>query len=384
MRRLFRVGVYFTVDFAGILIEECYSLLYNALIIEPAVWFKMVYPIEMEIFMHEMHEKIFGGLVGHAVGDALGVSAEFHSRNELRENPVIDMLPIMSFHSVPIVFQPAGTWSDDTSMTLALADSLIEMGKYDAEDTMRRYSAWYNKGDYTPFGEMWDCGNTSSAAIEKYDKGVPVDKCGGDSEHDNGNGSIMRILPLAFYLHSIYDDYSKHDNAFCLTHLVSSLTHAHIRSQIACGIYLMIAGVLFSQRDIFAAVSQGIQNATTYYEKNQEYTIELINFTRLFMTDFAELAEGDIKSGGYVVETLEAAIWCLLNTSNYADCVLRAVNLGDDADTTAAVVGGLAGIHYGFAAIPEKWISSLQKKEYVLDLYKRFADTFSDNEVHSI
>ena len=96
------------------------------------------------------------------------------------------------------------------------------------------------------------------------------------------------------------------------------------------------------------------------------------------------MAEYDIKSGGYVVETLEAAIWCLLNTSNYADCVLKAVNLGDDADTTAAVVGGLAGIHYGFAAIPEKWISSLQKKEYVLDLYERFADTFCDNEVHRI
>ena len=326
-----------------------------------------------------MHNKTLGGLIGHTVGDALGVSAEFHSREELRKNPITDMRPVMTFHKIPIEFQPAGTWSDDTSMSLAFADSLMVKGVYDADDVMRRFSAWYNKGEYTPFGEMWDCGNTSSMAIHRFDKGEPVDRCGGRLETDNGNGSIMRILPLAFYLRSLYGDYTQRDDAFELIHRASSLTHAHKRSQMACGIYLSIAASLLNENEITTAVQKGLQNAKTYYEKNQDFSGELSYFGRLYESSFAKLPEREISSGGYVIDTLEAAVWCLLNTGNYSDCVLKAVNLGDDADTTAAVAGGLAGIFYGFAAIPREWIDSLQKKEYVFDVYEKFA-VFTKNK----
>ena len=322
-----------------------------------------------------MHGKILGGLIGHTVGDALGVSGEFRSREELRRNPIKEMRPVMTFHNTPIEFQPAGTWSDDTSMSLAFADSLMVKGEYDADDAMRRFSAWYNGGEYTPFGEMWDCGNTSSMAIHRFDKGEPVEKCGGMLETYNGNGSVMRILPLAFYLRSLYGDYVHRDDAFDLIHRVSSLTHAHKRSQMACGIYLSIAAALLNENEITSAVKKGLHDAKTYYERNYDFNGELQYFGRLHENGFADLPESEIKSGGYVIDTLEAAVWCLLNTKNYADCVIKAVNLGDDADTTAAVAGGLAGIFYGLAAIPQSWIDSLQRKEYVFEVYERFALT---------
>ena len=321
-----------------------------------------------------MRDKILGGLIGHAVGDALGVAAEFHSREDLRKNPIKDMRPVMTFHNTPIEFQPAGTWSDDTSMSLAFAESLIVKGAYDADDAMRRFSEWYNGGEYTPFGEMWDCGSTSSTAIYRFDNGEPVDNCGGRSEDDNGNGSIMRILPLAFYLRSRYGDYPQREEAFELIHLVSSLTHAHERSKMACGIYLSIAAALLNESEAAPAVYKGLHNAKTYYMRNKDFRGELKHFDRLYESGFADLPESGIRSGGYVIDTLEASVWCLLNTSNYADCVLKAVNLGDDADTTAAVAGGLAGAFYGIAAIPRKWVDSLQRKEYVLELYEKFAD----------
>ena len=141
----------------------------------------------------------------------------------------------------------------------------------------------------------------------------------------------------------------------------------------ACGIYLSIAGALFDTDEIAMAVHQGVLSAKAYYENNYVFSEELKHFSRLLGSDFADLPECEIKSGGYVVDTLEAAVWCLQNTESYADCVLTAVNLGGDTDTTAAVAGGLAGIFYGFAAIPCKWVDSLQNKDYLLDIYERFA-----------
>jgi ADP-ribosylglycohydrolase len=177
----------------------------------------------------------------------------------------------------------------------------------------------------------------------------------------------MRILPLAFYLHTFGGDLS-FDEIFDIIHNVSSLTHAHKRSQIACGIYLLVADCLLVETDLKKAVNFNLEKAESCYQKEKE----LKHFKRIFKADFANLPEEGIRSSGYIVDTLEAAIWCLLNTDNYKDCVLKAVNLGDDTDTVAAVAGGFAGIFYGVDAIPKDWLQQLARLDYIKELCEKF------------
>jgi len=227
---------------------------------------------------------------------------------------------------------------------------------------------WVDKGEYTAHGEVFDVGIATRKALQRFKEGIDPLKCGGTSKQDNGNGSLMRILPIIFYLRTIFEeeDLMKEEQAIDIIHNVSSLTHAHKRSQIACGIYLIIAGTLLGESsDIKSTTYSCLQKAKEYYEGKEEYAEELKHYNRLFKDDFAKLPETEIKSSGYVVDTLEAALWCLLNTKNYKDCVLKAVNLGDDTDTVAAIAGGLAGIHYGVYGIPKEWREKLACVEYI-------------------
>jgi ADP-ribosylglycohydrolase len=179
----------------------------------------------------------------------------------------------------------------------------------------------------------------------------------------------MRILPVVFYLQSIFGtDFTGIDQAYEVVHAVSSLSHAHRRSQIACGIYISVASKLMSSITLETAVRSGISGAMEYYQGTKDYVLELEHFERLNRRDFAAIPEDEVRSSGYVVDTLEAAIWCLLNTDNYRDCALKAVNLGDDTDTVAAVAGGLAGLAYGYKGIPKEWVSEIARKEYIEDL----------------
>ena len=153
-----------------------------------------------------------------------------------------------------------------------------------------------------------------------------------------------------------------------IIHNVSALTHAHKRSLIACGIYISVASMLIGDMDLSIAVERGIYSALEYYKKHDEFADELHYYKRLSNKTFSKTPVKDIKSSGYVVDTLEAAIWCLLNTKDYKDCVLLAVNLGEDTDTVAAVAGGLAGIYYGYESIPKEWISIIAKRDYIESL----------------
>ena len=280
-----------------------------------------------------MKNNVLDGIMGLCVADALGVPVEFMSREKLKMNPVVDMRGFGT-HG-----QPAGTWSDDTSMALCLADSLKK--GLDYGDVMTKFLMWFDEGAYTPDGEVFDIGISTRKDINRFSDGIEPLKCGGLSEHDNGNGSLMRILPILFYIQSIYG--TDFDEAFAIIHNVSSLTHSHKRSKIACGIYISVAAMLIGHMDLKIAVELGIYKAAEYYSKQGEFKDELSHFERLFEKGFEKLDEKMIKSSGYVIDTLEASIWCLLNSSNYKDCVLKAVNLGEDTDTVAAVAGGLAG-----------------------------------------
>lgn len=324
-----------------------------------------------------MRNRILDGVMGLCVADALGVPVEFNSREKLKANPVTDMRAYGTHN------QPSGTWSDDTSMTLCLLDSLSE--GLDYKDVMVKFKSWLTEGKYTPHGEVFDVGIATRQAVSRYMTGVEPLLCGGVGERDNGNGSLMRILPLLFYIQSLYGtDFQELDEAFDIIHKVSALTHAHKRSQIACGIYLSVASMLIGNMDLSIAVELGIYKAFENYKGKPEFKTELGHFRRISDKSFRETNETEIRSSGYVVDTLEAAIWCLVNTKTYKDCVLMAVNLGDDTDTVAAVAGGLAGLYYGSESIPIEWTAKIVRKDYIEELSERLHRSLAKRSIDKL
>ena len=298
-------------------------------------------------------------MLGHAVGDALGVPVEFCGRKELDSNPVTDMKGFGTYS------YPAGCWSDDTSMSLAALDSLAD-DKTDFDEIMHNFGKWLELDAYTPTGETFDAGRTCVNAIINYfaNKKTIFD-CGMTGERSNGNGSLMRIHPFALY--GIAKEMPQ-DEYLQLLHTASALTHAHERSKMACGIYGMILKRILLHADKTAIVD-GLAEAQALYYDNAEN----IHYQRLFSPDFPKLSRKEIRSTGYVVDTLEAAIWCLLTTHSYEACVLKAVNLGEDTDTVAAIAGGLAGALYGYDAIPKKWLDTLYRRDFIEEMCERAA-----------
>ena len=324
-----------------------------------------------------MKNEVIDGIMGLCVADALGVPVEFNSREKLKANSVTDMRAYGTHN------QPSETWSDDTSMTLCLLDSLLYGRDY--QDVIEKFRSCLTEGKYTPHGKVFDVGVATRQAIMRYNSGVAPLQCGGVGERDNGNGSLMRILPLLFYIQSLYGtDFQEHDEAFDLIHQVSALTHAHKRSQIACGIYLSVASMLIGNMDLSIAVELGIYKAFENYKGKSEFKTELGHFRRLSDKSFRETNETEIRSSGYVVDTLEAAIWCLVNTKTYKDCVLMAVNLGEDTDTVAAVAGGLAGLYYGSENIPIEWTEKIVRKDYIEELSERLHRSLAKRSIDKL
>ena len=309
-------------------------------------------------------EQIKSVLLGVVVGDAIGVPVEFKSRAYLRDNPVSDMTG-NGTHNVP-----AGTFSDDGSLTFCLAEALTL--DFDLNNIGQNFVNWYKNNYWTAREDVFDIGNTTRQAIYRLESGIRPDLAGGFDEESNGNGSLMRILPLLFYLL----DKESHER-FEITKQVSSITHGHIRSVIACYYYLEFAKKLFEKKDKFEIYNDLKKEITNDLLLFSATPSEIGEFNRLLKGNVYELPEEKIQSSGYVVHTLEASIWCLLTTDNYKDAVLKAVNLGDDTDTTGAITGGLAGLLYGIDAIPKKWIDKLARKEDIEDLSERMGKKFS-------
>lgn len=300
------------------------------------------------------------GIMGLVVGDALGVPVEFKSREELKADPVICMRGYGTYNL------PKGTWSDDSSMTLATLDSL--RNGYKLTDIMDAFVAWLTCAKYTPYEDVFDIGFATRNAIIKYMTTNDVKNCGGNSEYDNGNGSLMRILPICLYLYERQKMVcTSEDEAIYVLHEVSGLTHNHIRSKMACGIYFFcVKAILGKNGSLREKLQSGISAGMQYYQRDLRNFDELNYFVRLRdLATFSQLEESEIKSTGYVVDSLEAAIWCLIKTQSYKECVLKAVNLGNDTDTIAAIAGGLAGVEYGYEGIPVEWIESIAKKEWI-------------------
>lgn len=308
------------------------------------------------------------GIMGLVVGDALGLPVQFSTREEMKDKPVKGMEGYGVFNV------PAGSWSDDGSMALATLCSLKEKCGVDCEDIMGRFADWHYKGDYTPFGYAYDQGGTCLAAIYSYANGADAYHCGQTGERSNGNGSLMRILPVCLYAYEqVKKGAVKEDEALDMVHQVSALTHAHLRSQMACGIYyFLIKAVLDEQGNLQEHLQKGMDEAKAYYEKNVANLTELAHYGRLFDLEcLRQVQEDQIRSSGYVVDSLEAAVWGLLTTDNYRDAMLKVVNLGEDTDTIAAIAGGVGALYYGYEGIPAEWIEVVQKREWIEEVCEK-------------
>lgn len=291
--------------------------------------------------------KIYNGIMGLVVGDALGVPVEFKKRDTYK---ITDMIGFGTYN------QPPGTWSDDSSMTLATLESMSKLGKIDPADIMQNFFYWLDDAKFTPYGKVFDVGGGTRRAIVRYANGTDPLKCGGKTRMDNGNGALMRILPVAMLEPETVAQ-------------VAKLTHAHFISVFACSIYAEIVSNLMNGEEKEEAVAAGIEK----FIADIESVSMLEEFKRLPTIQY--LKREEIKSSGYVVDSLEAALWCFLHGKDYKSTVLLAVNLGEDTDTIAAIVGGLAGLHYGCggeSGVPDEWIAQIPRKEWIKDM----CDTF--------
>jgi ADP-ribosylglycohydrolase len=291
-----------------------------------------------------------GALVGLAVGDALGAAVEFKSPGSFPE--------VTGYRGGGPHRLAAGEWTDDTSMALALADSIASVG-WNIDDQARRYLAWYEKGWYSVNGRCFDIGMTCLSAMNRFSRTGDAKTSGNPSERASGNGSIMRLAPAPIRYAHLYPD-----RLLELVRLLtqSSLpTHASPHCLSACAYLGMV----------LAALIQGIDREQIL-DANWKGLRDLRE-VHAFHREIADVAEGsfrrkkppEIVGSGYVVKSLEAALWAFHDAKDFREAVLRAVNLGDDADTTGAVCGQLAGAYWGESGIPKEWRDGLARPEMI-------------------
>ena len=299
----------------------------------------------------ELQNRYRGAMMGVALGDALGVPAEFKPRGSFPK--VTEMIGGGPFYLNP------GEWTDDTSMALCLGKSFIDKGKFDAKDQMDKYWDWVESGYMSSNGRMFDIGDTTSEALCRYRKtGNP--RAGVEDSKYSGNGSLMRLAPIPLFYYP--DEYKCEQYAI----LSSTTTHASEDCLASCALFSrMICRAL-------AGGSKGMILNDLYHDKWPSMSDKAYNIAK---GAYQNKTEDEIKSTGYVIHTLEAALWSFYTTETFEGGLIRAVNLGDDADTTGAVYGQLAGAYYGMNAIPQRWLDKIVLPDIIIEvadgLYQR-------------
>jgi len=287
-----------------------------------------------------LSEKFLGCLFGLAVGDALGCTLEF------KQPGTFD--PITTLEGGGVHQLKPGQWTDDTSLALCLAQSLIDCNGFDPKDQMTKYCKWEAEGYMSSTGTCFDIGNSTLKALEKF-RATGDPYAGSTDEHSAGNGSIMRLAPIPMYYAN------KPIDALHYAALSSKTTHANVMCVDACK---YMAGIILgllrgeSKERVLSSMYSSVQN---YFDHNP------------LCRPIADIASGsfkqkqppEIKGTGFVVQSLEAALWAFYSTDNFQEGALKAVNLGNDADTTGAVFGQIAGSFYGFENIPDEWINNI-------------------------
>ena len=317
---------------------------------------------ETALFNQETEKIWLSGIMGLVTGDALGCPVQFRSREE------IALMPVTVMQGYGTYDMPPGTWTDDSSMALATLASIRALGEIDPEDIMKRFAEWIHEGAYTPYGEAFDIGNGTMRAVMRYlDTGDAVHS-GGSTEYDNGNGSLMRILPACLYgVLMQRDGMLSDEEAVNLVHKAGALTHAHLRSQIACGLYFFLVQSVLNEEDgLRGRLQKGLEKGFAFYDARKDCLPELRFYHRLRdLPEFADLPSSRIRSSGYVVDTLEAVLWSLCRSGSFREALLTAVNLGDDTDTVGAIAGGLGGLFYGIEGIPKAWFQTIVLRDRI-------------------
>ena len=291
-----------------------------------------------------LQDRARGCLLGLAAGDAVGTTVEFQPPGTFE--PVADMTGGGVFRL------EAGQWTDDTSMALCLGYSLVEKGGFDARDQMDRYLSWYREGHMSVTGSCFDIGMTCRGAIERFESGG--DPFSGDpSSGAAGNGSIMRLAPVVLY-------YAESPDLLKYCALSSKTTHATEEAVSACEVLGIVIRAALQGKD------KGTVLEAAAGLPDLPVSLRLIADGR-----YMKKNPGEIEGQGYVVQSLEAALWCFWKTKTFEEAILAAANLGHDADTTAAVCGQVAGAHYGVGGIPEKWLARLAWRERIAELADR-------------
>lgn len=300
-----------------------------------------------------MNDYILNGILGFAVGDALARPAHGRERESLKFDPVLTMRK--------------GLWTDNTSLTLCVLSSLrVNEWQLDYHEVMRRFCKCFEYGYMTQEGVIYDIDATVKQALQNYLRGLPPERCAPSNEWNCGSGSLAHILPIEFYLYK-YPEVNRYE----IIRNVSMLTHAHICCTLGCYLYLAVADEIIKGRESFKLATllvRGITKAVADLQKSSDANEnnELHYYSRIIDHSVYNLSSEEIENSGYIVDTLEAAFWCLANTASYRECMLWAANLGGDADTVAAVTGGLAGLYYGYESIPREWLTGLKNMEMIV------------------
>lgn len=302
--------------------------------------------------------KVRGGLWGLLVGDALGVPYEFNAPADLPALEHLEMVPPTSFMRSHQGVAP-GTWSDDGALSLALLDSLLEQGSLDLNHFGSNVVAWARKGKFAVGGQVFDIGIQTSRAVSNLKRGMSAAESGPTLVESNGNGSLMRVLPLALWHQGDTSELVQ------MAHAQSLPTHGHPVSQVCCAVYVLVARNLLQGGAMAEAWEGAIQYLTAMYESHPEHAQALA----------AVLAERQKapRGSGYVVDSLWS-VFAVCKKESYEAVVKNAVALGRDTDTTACIAGGLAGIRFGYEAIPLRWRDALRGREILDPLEARLLD----------
>lgn len=309
-----------------------------------------------------MNIKSRDGILGLALADAMGVPVEFINRQALSIKPVTDMIGYGTYN------QPAGTFSDDTSLLLATMDGIIRNGGvindecyYNIADN---FASYFSFGSFTPKQKAFDIGNTTRNAIHAYMNGAEPWLAGGNNEFNKGNGALMRILPLAYFAEQ---NALSDEETLEYVSKISSITHRLPHCILGSYIYVNFARRLL----------QGYSKDKAYEDiASHDYSAfdseTLSEYSRILKGKIYEQPENEISSIGKTVDTLEAALWSFMGNDSYESSILQAINLGDDTDTVGCVTGGLSGIYYGLKSIRPSWVNGLLRKDYIESLCDMF------------
>lgn len=308
-----------------------------------------------------MRLKYIDGLVGFVIGDAMGVPVTNIPRENLLEKPVTKMTGHGTFNL------PPGTWSVDTAMMIATIDSINAKNAIDINDIALKFVAFKNHASYTAANEVFNLGKTTRMAIEKFEEEhEDPTLCGINDINANGCGSLMRVLPIAYYA---IEKKLKEYEILELVRQISSITHAHEISILGCYFYVRFIMFLLNGKDKYSAYSMAkCVDYTMFKEETQKA------YEHLIKDDISKYKVSDIKSTRYVVDALTAAIWVILKSENYKEALIGAINLGGATDTIGAITGAASGIIYGYDFIPEEWKDAIAKKDYLMDIFEEFSE----------